>query len=391
MESLAHYLQALADCDHSNYGLSIARLQLAADLGKEAVRFSQLFPNNPSSNSNLSAETGPALVQLTKRHLGVVHEKLDELAKDNDFIYHQNIPSESSIPNIPKMPAAKAIPVQELYQGQDISRIIGRDIFEKIVPMSVTESASMYDEEKAKLVRAESEKVDMANAEMVAALDYLKLPQSLKLLKGGFSDAIDVADEFRDWCADMAARPESLEGTFTSLKLNKRKIKDILETSTKSLEQEEAVCEKMRTKYLDDWTQQPSSRLTQTLRGDIRSYRDAIEAAVGSDNQLWAQYKSVQGDIKDMVQAGLNSEDGAVEQLWSSRAGKTGYEQPNGRNAGETLLEVDDGEGGPSVMQQIERVEDLLKKLSLIKRERAQVLKDLKGIVSLVTISDIHG
>ena len=188
MDSLAHHLQALADCDHSNYGLAVARLQLSADMAKEAVRFAQLFPTNPTANANLSAETGGILVQITKRHLASVVEKLNDLTKENDYIYHQSIPSESSIPNIPKMPAAKAIPVQELYQGQDISCIIGRDIFEKIVPMSVTESASLYDEEKAKLVRAESEKADMANAEMVAALDYLKFVI-------GVDDALDIFAE----------------------------------------------------------------------------------------------------------------------------------------------------------------------------------------------------
>ncbi|KAF8539308.1 BRO1-like domain-containing protein [Trichophaea hybrida] len=389
MESLAHYLQALADCDHSNYGLSIARLQLAEALGKEAVRTAQMIPNNPSTNSSLSIDAGPSLVQITKRHHGLVHEKLSELAKDNDYIYHQNIPSESAIPNIPKMPAAKAIPVQELYQGQDINRIIGPDIFQKIVPMSVTESASLYDEEKAKLVRAETEKVDLANAEMVAALDYLKLPHSLKLLKNGFEDGIDVADEFRDWCADMTSRPESMENTFTGLKMNKKKIKEILEASSKSLEQEELVCEKMRAKYLEEWTQQPSSRLTQTLRSDIRSYQEAISAAVSSDNQLWTQYKVVQSDMKEMIQAGQKADEGAVDQLWNSKAGNLNFDQANGREGGETLLDVDDGEGGPTVMEQIERVEDLLKKLNLIKRERAQVLKDLKDIVHNDDISNV--
>jgi hypothetical protein len=379
MESLAHFLQALADTDHSNYGLAIARLQLAELLGKDALRSAQMFPSNPSSISNLTSETSPALTQITRRHLELVTEKLGELCKDNDFIYHQNIPSESAIPHIPKMPAARAIPVQELYQGKDINRIIGPDIFQKIVPMSVTESASLYDEEKAKLVRAETEKVDLANAEMVAALDYLKLPHSLKLLKSGFADAIDVADEFRDWCADMATKPESMENRFTSLKSSKRKIKDILASSSKSLDQEESVCEKMRVKYQEEWTQQSSSRLTQTLRGDIRSYGEAVDAAVNSDNQLWTQYKVVANDIREMTQAGLN--DGGVDILWNSKAGNPIYDHNSGRNGGETLLDVDDGEGGPTVMEQIERVEELLKKLNLIKRERAQVLKDLKDKV----------
>ena len=42
------------------------------------------------------------------------------------------------------------------------------------------------------------------------------------------------------------------------------------------------------------------------------------------------------------------------------------------------LLDADFGEGGPSVVDQINKVEEILKKLQLIKRERNQILKDLK-------------
>ncbi len=47
-------------------------------------------------------------------------------------------------------------------------------------------------------------------------------------------------------------------------------------------------------------------------------------------------------------------------------------------NAEGNLLDDDYGEGGPTVADQIAKVEELLKKLNLVKRERAQVLKDLK-------------
>lgn len=385
MDSLSQHLQALADSENGNYGLAIARLHLAEDLAEGALRISRSFPNSPSTTSNLSQDTGPALVQITKRHLSQLQEKLIELIKENDFIYHQNVPAETSIPIIPKMPAAKAIPVQELYAGSDINRIIGPDIFQKIVPMSVTESASLYDEEKAKLVRAETEKCDLANAEMVAALDYLKLPGSLKLLKGGFENEIEVDDEFRIWCGDIAEKPETLEGRFAGLKRDKKKIVEVLDRSWKALDQEESVCEKMRSKYFDDWTQQPSSRLTQTLRGDIRSYREAVDAAVGSDNQLFGQYRSVRDDIEEMRSSGQRAEEGMVDGLWMSKAGgpSNGFA---GDRGGETLLDVDEGETGVTVLDQIERVEELLKKLNMIKRERAQVLKDLKEKVRIARI-----
>lgn len=163
LSSVAQYYQALADADANSHGTAIARLQIAEMEGRDAVRIAGAFPSSVSPTSNLSSETGSSLSEATKRHLANVQDKLVSFNKDNDFIYHQNVPAEAGLSVIPKLPAAKAIPVSELYQGQDIQRIIGPDIFQKIVPMSVTESASLYDEEKAKLVRAEAEAVETAN------------------------------------------------------------------------------------------------------------------------------------------------------------------------------------------------------------------------------------
>jgi len=162
MSSLAQYYQALADDDANSHGTAISRLQGAEIAAKDANKAANSFPGNVPANSNLTAEAGATLVELTKRHLASVQEKLSELIKDNDYIYHQTVPAQASLAVIPKLPAAKAIPVSELYAGQDIQRITGPDIFQKIVPMSVTESASLYDEEKAKLVRAETERVETA-------------------------------------------------------------------------------------------------------------------------------------------------------------------------------------------------------------------------------------
>jgi hypothetical protein len=53
------------------------------------------------------------------------------------------------------------------------------------------------------------------------------------------------------------------------------------------------------------------------------------------------------------------------------------------------LLDEDFEDGGVSVMDQIAKVEEILKKLNLIKRERAQVLKDLKEKVRCVSTSKV--
>ena len=380
MSSLAHYFQALADHGASSYGVAIARLQIAENQAKDAGRVAYAFPSTTSTGSNLSSETGANLSDMTKRHIANVQEKLTSFNKDNDFIYHQTIPSEASLTAIHKLPAAKAIPVSELYQGQDIQRIIGPDIFQKIVPMSVTESASLYDEEKAKLVRAEAENVETANGELAASLDYLKLPASLNVLKGGMDQAAPVDSKFRVWCEEVAGH-EPFEEALEHLKSKKSEILGILEKIAKQLDMEEGVCEKMRSKYGADWIQQPSSRLTSTLRSDIRSYRGAIDEASRSDSRLFATARQYESDFEEMRSAGETDE---ADVLYQRAMIKAGASRGQGRNGSDypsnegSLLDDDYGDNDVSVADQITKVEDLLQKLNLIKRERLQVLKDLK-------------
>lgn len=392
ISSMAQYYQALADDDANSHGTAIARLQLAETEGKDAVRIANAFPSSVSPDSNLSSETGSSLSEATKRHLANVQEKLVSFNKDNDFIYHQSVPAEAGLSVIPKLPAAKAIPVSELYQGQDIQRIIGPDIFQKIVPMSVTESASLYDEEKAKLVRAEAEAVETANGEMAASLDYLKLPSSLNVLKGGMDQTNTVDEEFRGWCEELAGH-EPFGGAFEHLQSEKNEILSTLARCSKQLDMEESVCEKMRSKYGSDWTQQPSSRLTSTLRGDLRNYRSTIDEASGSDNQLLSTSRQYESDFDEMRSAGETDEADVLYQRAMSKAGANrgkgmnGVGSPMSPNGQGSLLDEDYDEDGTTVAEQIAKVEDLLKKLNLIKRDRTQVLKDLKEKVSPTEIA----
>ena len=385
VSSLAQYYQALADNDANNHGQAIARLQVAEAQAREANRVSNSFPATVPVNSNLTSETGVILSDITRRHLAVVQEKVAEFSKDNDFIYHQPVPAEAAFPAIPKLPAAKAIPVSELYQGQDIQRIIGPDIFQRIVPMAVTESASMYDEEKAKLVRSETERVEIANDEMAASLDYLKLPQSLDILKGAKDQDMGVDQEFRRWCEDLAGH-ESFHGAFDQLSADRNAVNALLDQSVKSLDMEESVCEKMRSKYGDDWTQQPSSRLTATLRTDIKNYRQVVEEASTSDAQLYSTFRQYEGDFDEMRSAGETDEADLLYQQAMMKAGATrnsrgkSVSSPGGLEG--NLLD-EDFDDAPSVAEQIQNIEELMRKLRLVRKEREQVLKDLKDKVSL--------
>ncbi|CZS83928.1 unnamed protein product [Fusarium graminearum] len=376
LNSMAQYYQALADEEQDKHGIAVGRLQTAETQAKEAERVARSFPNSVPMSSNLSADCGGFLQELTKRHLSTVQSQLQSALKDNDYIYHKEVPAEASLEAVAKLPAAKPIPVSELYAGQDIQRITGPDLFAKIVPFAVTESASLYDEEKAKLVRAEAERVDTANGEMAASLDYLRLPGALQVLKGGFDQDILPDEDFRQWCEDVSDQ-ENPVTLFDSLRTEKDSILSILDKSTKQLDMEEGVCEKMRSKYENEWTQQPSSRLTTTLRGDIRHYREALDEASRSDNQLAGKLRQNEMDFDEMRRAAKSGEADQLFQRAVAQARARGSNATSPAGLEPNLLD-DDFDEGPSVIDQINRVEDILKKLNSIKRERNQVLKDLK-------------
>lgn len=371
---MAQYYQALADIDANSHGTAVTRLQVAEGLSKEASRIANNFPSSVPPSSNLSPDCGGVLSDIAKRHLSTVQDKLREQAKDNDYIYHQPVPTESLLSPVPKLPAAKPIPVSELYAGQDIQRITGPDLFAKIVPLAVTESASLYDEEKAKLVRAETERVEAANGEMAASLDYLRLPGALQVLKGGLDQDVLPDEDFRTWCDDVAGH-ENPVAIFDFLKTEKDSILGVLDRSTKQLDTEESVCEKMRSKYENEWSQQPSSRLTTTLRGDIRNYREALDEAARSDNQLAAKLRQSEVDFDEMR---LAAERGEVDALFQQAVNRSRGSNAVSPAGGEQNLLDADFDDTPSVIDQINKVEEILKKLNLIKRERLQVLKDLK-------------
>lgn len=389
LASVAQYYQAVADYEANKYGEAISRLQAAQNASRESSRLANSFPGSVPSNSNLGSEAGSVLVDMTKKQIASIQELLAEYNRDNDMIYHQPVPAEANLPSIPKLPAAKPIPVSELYQGQDIQRIIGPDIFQRIVPMAVTESSSLYDEEKAKLIRAEAERIEVADSELATSLDYMKLPGSLSIIKGTVSTDIGVDDDFRSWCTELAAH-NPLSPVFDTLRSSKTTILGTLDEAMKQLDMEESVCEKMRSKYGADWTQQPSSRLTVTLRSDARNYRSAVEEASTSDAQLYATFRQHESDLDEMRSAGETDEAEVLYQRAMLKVG-AGKKAPGLNNSddtdGDLLGDTFDDEERQSIADQVERVEALLQKLNLVKRERTQVFKDLKDKVHTDDIS----
>jgi ALIX V-shaped domain binding to HIV/BRO1-like domain len=328
---------------------------------------------------NLPADAGVSIQERTKVHLTICTEKKNEAQHGNDLIYHAIVPAFEALSVIEKTVVATPIHIHDVYGAPDVQKTIGQDLFFRLVPLSVHESASVYSEEKAKLVRSEVEKAEGAEGEARSALDGLGVKEGLVRFKamaeGEVIGGEEVPLEVRRWKEDIAL-VEDRDGVIGLVQeLNKLKgnVQRDLESISRDLEMESKDCEMMRVKYDHLWTQSPSSALTKSMRQDLKSNFEALEAAAVSDQQVTILWDSVRGDIQLLLSP-------QVEQLFRERGGLN-PEHLLDLDAGN---EADDAKEKAKITGYVDEIEERLKRLNMISKERREVLKDLKDKVCVL-------
>ena len=376
--SLTQFYRALADNATSKYGDALARFQLSESAAKEAHKIASNFNTTflPQMSPNLPPDSGQALFELSKSQLALSTERKLQAQRDNDLIYNAVLPTAETLPPVDKTVVATAIPIQEVYGTSEVQKVIGPDLFSRLIPLSVHESASVYSEEKAKLVRGEVEKAESAAGEVRSALDALGvkagLPRFRAMVEGSVAGEDEIPLDIRRHRDDIGVIEER-EGADTLLKRLeelKDNVRVELDTIARDLDTESQDCEAMRVKYEHHFTQAPSSGLTKELRADLKSHRQALNAATASDDQVQALWDSAKGDVRLLIS-------GDVEKVFKDSA--------RGHDRRESLLDLDadkDDAEKEKIARLVEDIDERLGRLNKIERERDQTLKDLKEKVA---------
>ncbi|KAI0943520.1 hypothetical protein AcW1_002667 [Taiwanofungus camphoratus] len=387
--SMAQYYRALADDAAGKHGDALVRFTAAETAAKEANRsassFASIFVTQMSPN--LPPDAGPTLMDLTKAHLALCTEKKNEAQRENDLIYNSVLPTPETLPQIDKAAVATPVTIQEVYATPDVQKVIGPDLFVRLIPLSVHESASVYSEEKAKLVRAEVENADNADVEVKSALESMGVKQGLVRFKamaeGGVGGEEEVPVEVRRWREDIGVMEEreGVESIMAQLNRLKGDVKGELEGISRDLEVESKECEAMRVKYDHLWNQEPSASLTKTLRQDLKSHFSALEAASQSDQQVAALWDLVKAEIRLLLSA-------QVEEVFRASTEKGGAGSENLLDL-DVTSEMKDEEERRKIAQFVDEIEERLGRLNKIGHERGQVLKDLKDKVQSDDVSHL--
>jgi BRO1-like domain/ALIX V-shaped domain binding to HIV len=375
--SMTQFHRALADNAAAKYGDALVRFQLAEAAAKEAHKLASNFNTMflPQMSQNLPADAGQSLLELAKAQLALSTERRTEAQRDNDLIYNAVLPTAETLPSVDKTVVATAIPIQEVYGNPEVQKVIGQDLFLRLIPLSVHESASIYSEEKAKLVRSEVEKAEGAAGEVRSALDALGvkagLPRFRAMVDGNVSGEDEIPLDVRRYRDDITV-DEEREGVETLLKRlgeSRQSVRAELDSIGRDLDTENQECEAMRVKYGHLFTQAPSSGLTKDLRANLKSRLQMLDAAGASDDQVQVLWDSAKGDVRLLI-----SDD--VENVFKESAG--------GHDRRESLLDLDteDDAEKTKIARLVEDIDERLGRLNKIERERDQTLKDLKEKVT---------
>lgn len=408
--SIAQYYRSVADSAAGKHGHALVRLKLADTAAQDAQRQATTFGYSfvAGSTPSLPHDAATSLQEITKAHAALCSEAKAQAQSHNDLIYHEILPSEASLPALEKLPPAAPITIQEIYGNPEVSKLIGPDIFIRLVPLAVHESASVYSEEKAKVVRGEVERADMSEGEIRAGLEHLGFPGLVSAWRqlaeddGSGDGEIEISGQLARLAEDVRSQG-SVDHLVMTLDSERERCERELRKLNGMLDTESRECERARVSESHDWfqtdrranqqakytpqfTQAPSGQQTAHLRSNISSNLGTLSTAASSDANIVQLSQSIQSDIallssgRDNLQK-IARDVAAGKQVQQPAAGISLLDLEDDYGSTQTKSGLDDGEK-ENLRQAVADATEKLDRLGKIRRERDEVLKDLKEKVS---------
>ncbi|KAI8877272.1 BRO1-domain-containing protein [Backusella circina FSU 941] len=377
-QALAQQYQGLACEDESRFGELVARMTMAEVAAKEAVKLAASVSDDNGTDSILQLNKPSSFEALCKTLLLKCTDKLASATKDNDLIYHDPVPH--TLESIDRLDAVKTVHLSDLYNRQEINRIMGPDLFTRLIPLSIHESASMYSEEKTRLIRTETERCDVARAELNAILDYMKLPSCLHKFKSLHATNSVPNEQIYKYgnLIYEAEITEAITETIRKIVNIKSYIRNELDKNDLSLRQELNQYENYYSKYKERWNQIPSNILTADFYKDIKNHREALADGEQSDQQLLSRLESISQDL-GVLRQGRHD---AIDTLFVESISIEKKEPKQ-------IFDFDIGTNNKSLEMKVKKVEGFVEKLYSIQNERSEALATLKQKTNQDDISQL--
>ncbi|NXL90655.1 PDC6I protein, partial [Alectura lathami] len=264
MQANAEYHQSILAKQQKKFGEEIGRLQHAADLVKTVASRYDEYIN-------------------VKDLVDKINRALTAAKKDNDFIYHDRVPDLKDLEPIGKASLVKSTPVV-VPLSQKFT-----DLFEKMVPLQVQQSVSVYNQRKAELVNRVIAQMREATNLANGVLASLNLPAAIEDVSG---DTVPQSILNKSKSVIEQGGIQTIDQLIKDLPELLQRNKEILDESLRLLDEEETTDNELRTKFKERWQRTPSNDLYKPLRAEGANFHSILNKAMQADGQVRECYQS---------------------------------------------------------------------------------------------------
>ncbi|EGN99169.1 hypothetical protein SERLA73DRAFT_90416 [Serpula lacrymans var. lacrymans S7.3] len=297
----AQYRKSIDDLEANRYGLELARLFQAEITAKKGY--------------NMARRGGvqSAVLQDIKSLLDAVQKNLTRAERDNDLIYHQDVPASSALPPIQEVSMVQSNTPPQL---QDPKSAVGDEgiLFGEMLGWGAREAINIYNDNKQTLVKEKiSDAAQEMNDEAEDILAALNLPSSLEALEkpvGLPPSLLKKAEEVR-----LEQGPESIEASLDDVHRLAHHDMAILNEAMDILDNEASEDEAARKETLV--SRIPSHQANRELVQKQQRYRDVLTQAAESDELVRQKWDEWETNI-----VALTWDEGDLEALVPSNAGR---------------------------------------------------------------------
>ncbi|KAG1871986.1 BRO1-like domain-containing protein [Suillus tomentosus] len=281
----SQYRKGVDELEASRYGDEIRRLMIAEADAKKAFNIAK------------RAGVAQAVISDVKSLLDVVQKNLSRAERDNDLIYHQNVPAPCDIPAIQEVSMVQSIIPPGL---RDPRSVIGDDsiIFGEMLGWGAREAINIYNDNKKNLLQEKIvEPAQNLNDEADKILQSLNLPSSLEALErpvGLPPSLLRKAEEIR-----LEQGPTKIDVYLDDVQRLSRHVLGILDEAMDILDSEASEDEAARRETPMD--RPPSHEANQELVIKQQRYRTILIQAAESDELVRRKWEEWEDQISELT------------------------------------------------------------------------------------------
>ncbi|KAI0833513.1 BRO1-domain-containing protein [Trametes gibbosa] len=283
----AQFRKSLEDLEAHRYGHEVARLSEAQVLARKGYDIGR------------RGAVAQPVQQDIKSLLDIVQKNVARAERDNDLIYHQDVPPASALPPVPEVSMAQPLIDPGL---QDPKTIVGKDgvIFGELLGWGARLAIEIYNDRRRNWIADEvQDRARHLDDALSSARDSLNLPAALDALDrpvGLPPSLVRKAEEVR-----LESGPERVDTYIRDVQALAQHVSSLLDEAMDILDQEADEDEALRERRRLVPERLPSLEANKDLVVKEQQYRNVLEKARESDALVRKKWEEWEDSIMQLT------------------------------------------------------------------------------------------